>query len=51
MSEFNWKQFHQDLDTALAILISESDLLPSKTTLMEFLELSNAKATKQGVDK
>lgn len=41
--EFNWEEFHKNLDIALATMITETNALPSKTTLLEFLEYSNKK--------
>ena len=47
---FNWVEFHKQLDIATAHLIDEAgpdtpgeDYLPSKVSLMKFLEYSNAK--------
>jgi hypothetical protein len=46
--QFDWRAFHSLLDTAIAIMITERGhaglpYLPSKMTLMEFLEYSNYK--------
>lgn len=40
---FDWAQFHKSLDIATAHMINETPALPSKTTLLEFLQYSNAK--------
>lgn len=34
--EFNWAEFHKNLDIAMAILINETGVLPSNFSLMEF---------------
>lgn len=39
----NWKQFHKDLDLAMALMIQEENILPSKVSLMDFAEFSNSK--------
>ena len=39
----NWKQFHKDLDLAMATMIEEENILPSRTSLMDFAEFSNLK--------
>lgn len=48
--KFDWIDFHQKLDSAMAHLIAESaidtpleDYAPSKVTILEFAEYSNAK--------
>jgi hypothetical protein len=45
--EFDWPEFHNRLDTALAHMIMEKDARPTKTTILEFLEYSNAKSKAQ----
>lgn len=41
--QFNWEQFHKDLDIALAIFIEETGGYPSQTNIIEFTEFSNSK--------
>ena len=39
----NWPEFHKLLDVAIAHMIDESDALPSKTSLLDFMQFSNEK--------
>lgn len=40
---FNWKQFHKDLDMAMAIYLQETSKLLSDTSVMDFAEYSHQK--------
>jgi hypothetical protein len=42
--KFNWPAFHKQLDIALAHAIEEQDMLPNKTSMMEFLTYSFEKS-------
>jgi hypothetical protein len=44
MEEFNWKEFHKQLDIAIATMIQEENILPSKTSLMAFMKFSHEKS-------
>jgi hypothetical protein len=43
MSDFNWEEFHKQLDIALSIMIQETDRGLSTTSLVEFARYSNEK--------
>ena len=48
---FDWKKFHKDLDYAIASWIeSNDDNLPSKKSLMNFMEFSNKKQLNQSAE-
>lgn len=42
--EFDWKQFHKDLDMALAIWITEDKQSSIHAEFIKFLEFSNSKS-------
>ncbi len=41
--DFDWEEFHKNLDMAISIFIMEEDKLPSNINLMEFMKFSNEK--------
>ncbi len=45
---FDWVEFHKLLDVAMAHMIDEKKILPSKTDLLQFAEYSN---NKQGLQQ
>lgn len=53
--KFTWKEFHQQLDMAMALWIKEGGLrsprFPSKTSLMEFADYSNKKRKEEEAKK
>lgn len=40
---FDWADFHDKLDTAVAHMITESKIMPSKTSITSLLSFSNTK--------